>query len=137
MFTTMLGLCLPPASAVKAEYRSLYPDLQVGPTTKEGRLELLRRINAQLRAWKELLHRFLRSADDQVGAVPLPGFACSCSCMLEGAGSLCFSIDRPLRAAQVELLLTFEEYCAEEGDFAGEQGATFADLFPQVRPAAG
>jgi hypothetical protein len=34
----------------------------------------------------------------------------------------------------VELLLTFEEYCAEEGDFAGEdeRGAVFAALFPQV-----
>lgn len=68
MFTTMLGLCLPPTPAVKAEYRALYPDLQVGPSTKEGRLELLRRINMQLKAWKELLHRFLKSADDQVGA---------------------------------------------------------------------
>ena len=36
---------------------------------------------------------------------------------------------------QVELLLTFEEFCAEEGDFAhGEQGSIFADVFPQVRP---
>lgn len=33
---------------------------------------------------------------------------------------------------QVELLLTLEEYCAEEGDFSGEQGAVFAPLFPQV-----
>lgn len=34
----------------------------------------------------------------------------------------------------MELLLTFEEYCAEEGDFAsGERGAVFAELFPQVR----
>lgn len=39
----------------------------------------------------------------------------------------------PCGAVQVELLLTFEEYCAEEGDFAGEQGAMFAELFPQVR----
>lgn len=37
----------------------------------------------------------------------------------------------------MELLLTFEEYCAEEGDFAGEQGAMFAELFPQVRWAEG
>ena len=37
---------------------------------------------------------------------------------------------------QVELLLTFEEFCAEEGDFAyGEQGSIFADVFPQVRGA--
>lgn len=42
----------------------------------------------------------------------------------------------PLPWPQVELLLTFEEYCAEEGDFAsGEQGAVFADLFPQVHSA--
>lgn len=40
---------------------------------------------------------------------------------------------RPRTMLQVELLLTFEEYCAEEGDFAGEQGALFAELFPQVR----
>lgn len=36
----------------------------------------------------------------------------------------------------MELLLTFEEYCAEEGDFAGERGAAFAELFPQARSRA-
>ena len=34
---------------------------------------------------------------------------------------------------QVELVLTFEEFCAEEGEFAGEGGAAFAAIFPQVR----
>ncbi|MEW5304708.1 MAG: hypothetical protein WDW36_007300 [Sanguina aurantia] len=34
---------------------------------------------------------------------------------------------------QVELLLTLEEYCSEEGVFEGAgQGAAFADIFPQV-----
>ena len=34
---------------------------------------------------------------------------------------------------QVELLLTFEEFCNEEGDFsAADNGHVFADLFPQV-----
>ncbi len=39
----------------------------------------------------------------------------------------------PFLVEQVELLLTFEEFCAEEGDFAvGESGSMFAELFPQV-----
>lgn len=66
MFTTMLDLCLPPPPAAKAEYRSLYCEAAADPAAPAGRLELLRRVNAQLRAWKELLQRFLRSADDQV-----------------------------------------------------------------------
>lgn len=35
---------------------------------------------------------------------------------------------------QVELLLTLEEFCAEEGDFesTGERGAAFASIFPQI-----
>lgn len=37
---------------------------------------------------------------------------------------------------QVELLLTFEEYCAQEGEFAKDHGGDFADIFPQV-PLAG
>jgi hypothetical protein len=32
----------------------------------------------------------------------------------------------------VELLLTFEEYCSQEGEFAVDNGSDFADLFPQV-----
>lgn len=32
----------------------------------------------------------------------------------------------------MELLLTFEEYCAEEGDFVGDNGTVFAEMFPQV-----
>ena len=33
---------------------------------------------------------------------------------------------------QVELLLTFEEYCSEEEAFEGEHGAWFADIFDLV-----
>ena len=35
---------------------------------------------------------------------------------------------------QVELLLTLEEFCGEEGDFegTGEQGAAFSGIFPQL-----
>lgn len=38
---------------------------------------------------------------------------------------------------QVELLLTFEEYCCEEGVFEeqGENGKAFADIFEPVRMA--
>ncbi|PSC74700.1 Translation initiation factor eIF-2B subunit epsilon [Micractinium conductrix] len=98
IFTTMLSLCLPAGPATRPEYRSLFPEGKVDPSSKEGCMELLRRINAQLRAWKALMQRFLRNSDDQV-----------------------------------ELLLTFEEYCEEEGDFSsGENGSVFAPLFPQV-----
>jgi translation initiation factor eIF-2B subunit epsilon len=99
MFTTMLGLCLTASTSIKPEYRQLYSDTAPDTASKEGRLELLRKVNLQLKTWKDLLHRFLKSNDDQV-----------------------------------ELLLTLEEYCADEGDFSGEQGALFAALFPQVRP---
>jgi hypothetical protein len=33
---------------------------------------------------------------------------------------------------QVELVLTFEEFCADDGEFAGERGFAFAAIFPQV-----
>jgi hypothetical protein len=33
---------------------------------------------------------------------------------------------------QVDLLLTLEEFCGAEGDFANERGATFAPMFCQV-----
>jgi hypothetical protein len=35
----------------------------------------------------------------------------------------------------VELLLTFEEFCGQEGDFegTGERGADFANVFAQAR----
>lgn len=35
---------------------------------------------------------------------------------------------------QVELLLTLEEFCAEEGDFEGtkEHGSAFKSIFPQL-----
>ena len=67
MFTTMLGLCLTPSSSTKPEYHKLYSEAQPDAASKEGRLELLRKINLQLKTWKDLLHRFLKSNDDQVG----------------------------------------------------------------------
>ena len=66
----MLGLCLPANSSTKPEYAALYPDAQQDAGSKDGRLELLRRINAQFKAWKDLLHRFLKSNDDQVRIRP-------------------------------------------------------------------
>ena len=92
MFTTMLGLCLPAGPATRPEYRPLYAKAYQDPRSKEGRLELLRKINAQLRAWKDLLHRFLKSNDDQAsqaleGSPPglkeaqkiqLPPSSCTC-----------------------------------------------------------
>jgi len=35
---------------------------------------------------------------------------------------------------QVELILTFEEFCAEEGEFNGDGGRAFATIFPMVIP---
>ncbi len=35
-------------------------------------------------------------------------------------------------ARQVEIILTFEEFCGEEGEFAGDQGSSFATIFPQA-----
>ena len=29
-------------------------------------------------------------------------------------------------------MLTFEEFCADDGEFAGERGSAFAAIFPQV-----
>ena len=66
IFTTMLTLCLPAGPAVKPEFRELFQEEPIESTTKEGRLDMLRRVNAQLKAWKALLHRFLKCADDQV-----------------------------------------------------------------------
>ncbi|KAL4854088.1 putative translation initiation factor eIF-2B subunit epsilon [Chlorella vulgaris] len=98
VFITMLSLCLPPSSSVKPEYMRLFPDAQVDICGREGRLELLRRLNGQLKAWKGLLQRFLKSNDDQV-----------------------------------ELLLSFEEYCLEDADVPGAPcGSLFSGLFPQV-----
>lgn len=98
IFTTLLSLCLPAHPNIKFENLELFPDAKVNPHSKPGQLELLRRVNAQLKAWKHLLQRFLKSSDDQV-----------------------------------ELLLTFEEYCAEDGDFSpDEHGSDFAGLFPQI-----
>lgn len=69
----MLGLCLTPSPSTKPEYRPLYSETQPDATSKDGRLELLRKINVQLKTWKDLLHRFLKSNDDQVGMT----FICS------------------------------------------------------------
>lgn len=69
----MLSLCLPPSAAVKAEYRSLFPEGHLDAKSKDGRLELLRRINAQLKSWRALMQRFLKCNDDQVRL--LPGYA--------------------------------------------------------------
>ena len=66
----MLGLCLPPNVLVKSEYRSLYPAMELGGLNKDIHLELLRRMNAQLKRWRPLLHRFLKSNDDQVPFSP-------------------------------------------------------------------
>ena len=63
----MLSLCLPPSPSVRPEYRGLFADSQLDAASKAGRLELLKSINGQLREWKELLRRFLKSSDDQVG----------------------------------------------------------------------
>jgi hypothetical protein len=63
----MLSLCLPPSPSVRPEYRGLFADAALDAASKAGRLELLKSINGQLREWKELLRRFLKSSDDQVG----------------------------------------------------------------------
>ena len=63
----MLSLCLPPSPSVRPEYRGLFADSQLDAASKAGRLELLKSINGQLREWKELLRRFLKSSDDQLG----------------------------------------------------------------------
>lgn len=99
MFTTMLGLCLPAPPTVQKMYRSLYISSDVDAASKEGRIELLRRAIERLTTWQDLLHKFLKSDDDQV-----------------------------------ELLLTLEEFCGEEGDYegTGERGAAFSDIFPQL-----
>ena len=86
----MLSLCLPPSPSVRPEYRGLFADSQLDAASKAGRLELLKSINGQLREWKELLRRFLKSSDDQVGGwvggwvaraassgcLPAPCFSC-------------------------------------------------------------
>ena len=68
----------------------------------------------------------------QLSPAPSPAprrAGCCQGCLPTGS---CCSCRR--RLAQVEVLLTFEEFCGEEGEFegAGEAGVTFADIFPQV-----
>jgi hypothetical protein len=50
--------------------------------------------------------------------------------------SLFFNLSKSksITVPQVELLLTFEEFCSEEGVFEGqgEKGSAFAEIFVQV-----
>jgi eIF4-gamma/eIF5/eIF2-epsilon len=55
-----------------------------------------------------------------------------CRCRQVELLSVCLSAVKCAVAAQVELLLTFEEYCGEEEEFAGERGGAFGAVFPQV-----
>ncbi|KAI8107409.1 hypothetical protein M9435_002440 [Picochlorum sp. BPE23] len=98
IMTTALGLCLPAPPFVIDEYKSLYSSEE--PTsTKEGKLELLKKALGTMQRWASLLQKFLKNEDDQV-----------------------------------EVLLTLEEFCNEEGDFetSGEKGKFFAEIFPQL-----
>ena len=64
----MLALCLPAGASARPEHHALFPSDHVDLQGKGGRLELLRRLHVQLRAWKDLLRRFLKSNDDQARA---------------------------------------------------------------------
>mmetsp|Transcript_1893 Transcript_1893/g.5530 ORF Transcript_1893/g.5530 Transcript_1893/m.5530 type:complete len:764 (+) Transcript_1893:77-2368(+) len=97
VFTTILGLCLPPAARVRAEYRSLFPTSAPDVSSKGGREALLKAFLAQLEEWRDMLQKFLKGDDDQV-----------------------------------EMILTFEEFCGEDGEFAGDNGKSFASIFAQV-----
>lgn len=66
MLTTMLGLCLPAPTSCRSEYRELYTHSAPEAGSREGLVELLQRASAQVRRWKALLQKFLRSEDDQV-----------------------------------------------------------------------
>lgn len=66
MLTTALGLCLPPPHIIIDEYKSLYNSKDINSSTKEGRIELLRRATMQLRQWQDLLQKFVRGEEDQV-----------------------------------------------------------------------
>lgn len=70
----MLGLCMPAGPATKPEYCALYGETRSDFRSKEGRLELLRKANAQLKSWRELLHRFLKSNDDQARVATICSF---------------------------------------------------------------
>jgi hypothetical protein len=52
---------------VRGEYRSLFPASAPGTSTKGGREALLKAFVAQLDEWKDMLQRFLKGDDDQVG----------------------------------------------------------------------
>lgn len=69
MLTTMLGLCLPAPLSIRSEYRSLYAPASAMPepgNNKDVLLGLLKAAQAQIVRWRALLHKFLRSEDDQV-----------------------------------------------------------------------
>jgi hypothetical protein len=161
----MLQLCLPAPSWVPHEYVSLFPADAPDSGSKDGKLALLGRFRRLMKEWTPLLRRFLRSEDDQVcwadvlgcaqghwglraEGVAVPSGVC-------GRGTCPRPHTRmlsllPLGAprscpAQVELLLTMEEFCAEEGVFepaadaaaggsgsAACSGAVFAPLFPNL-----
>ena len=60
IFTSLLGLCLPTAPGVPAEFAGLFP------AAAPGRPQLLLGVDEKLRAWGGLLEQFLRQEDDQV-----------------------------------------------------------------------
>ena len=93
MFTTILGLCLPPHAGARAEYAKLYARTPVDVGTRDGRNQLLQRADAQLRRWSNLLQRFLRDEDDQVWGAHARGGARIPCAMGRGA------TDRSPRAA--------------------------------------
>lgn len=63
----LLQLCLPCPDWVSPEYGSLFPSEAPDSSTKDGKLALLSRFKQQLTEWGNLLRRFLKSEDDQVG----------------------------------------------------------------------
>lgn len=88
--------------------------------------------------WKSLLQKFLRNYEDQVGFVMLFGVAFDNKPCMQNAKQLCACTPSHLETCaslQVELLLTFEDYCSGEGVFEGrdEQGSEFSDVFANVR----
>lgn len=64
-----MQLSLPCPSWVSSEYCSLFPSEAPDSSSKEGKLALLGHFKKQLEEWGNLLRRFLRSEDDQVGAL--------------------------------------------------------------------
>lgn len=173
ILTTLLQLCLPAPAWVGHEYASLFPADVPDSGAKEGKLQLLTRFKKQLNKWQPLLRRFLTSEDDQVRTVvdisllplcslsvgvslithscapPTPRldyrqqFAYYCNAPAS-ASECCAGVTTLCTAFQVELLLTMEEFCGEEGVFqlpphlqghqqgTGSSGAAFAPLFANL-----